>query len=128
MCVRLATQNTPRGSWEDLVKMLGEPMEECVAQNDLLSLHQALSFMRKRYIDSAGNSVIAAILDSMYEKTSTIMRRVLILPGRALKGLREQQLVVAAMNRGDAEEAEKLKRANIRSAIEDLHKFKLFIM
>lgn len=128
MCFRLATQNRPPESWSDLVEMFGAPLEELVAQNDIDSLHKALSFMRKRVIEAAENSVATNMLDGIYEKTSTVMRRALILPGRAMKGLKEHQLVLAAMRRGDAAEAERLKRANIRSAIEDMHRFKSFIM
>lgn len=108
--------------------MFGAPLEELVEKNDIDSLHKALSFMRRRVIEAADNSIATTMLDGIYEKSSTVMRRALILPGRAMKGLKEHQLVLAAMRAGDAAEAERLKRANIRSAVEDLHRFKSFIM
>jgi DNA-binding GntR family transcriptional regulator len=53
---------------------------------------------------------------------------VLILPGRASKGLSEHQAVLVAMRGGDAAEAERLKRANIRSAINDLKRYQHYVL
>jgi DNA-binding GntR family transcriptional regulator len=56
------------------------------------------------------------------------MRRVQILPERARKGLLEHRAFLAAMRKGDAEEAERLRRENIRSAIGDLKRYQHFIL
>lgn len=127
LCVRLATQNTPRESWEDLVQLFGKPMEEKLRNGEIEQYEKAYTAMRNRIIEAANNPVLQGMLDSIYEKTRVIMRRVLILPGRAEKGLKEHRAVLAAMRRGDAFEAERLKRANIRSAIEDLKRYQHFV-
>ena len=128
LCVRLATENVPSESWTDLVKLFGPPMERLVAAGDIDTYDKALTQMRQRVIEAARNPVLAGMLDSIYEKTRTIMRRVLILPDRAAKGLSEHQAVLAAMRRGDAADAERLKRANIRSAINELKRYQHFVL
>jgi DNA-binding GntR family transcriptional regulator len=128
ICVRLATENAPPESWDDLVRLFGKPMEKLVAAGDIDAYDKALRQMRQRVIAAARNPVLAGMLDSIYEKTRTIMRRVLILPERASKGLAEHQAVLAAMRRGEAAEAERLKRANIRSAINDLKRYQSFVL
>jgi len=128
LCVRLATQNVPPESWDDLIELFGEPMEALVEAGDIDAYEKGYSEMRRRVIEAARNPVLVGMLDSIYEKTRTIMRRVLILPGRAAKGLKEHRAVLAAMRRGDADEAERLKRANIRSAIEDLKRYQHYVL
>ncbi|MEI6722946.1 MAG: hypothetical protein WCO67_19455, partial [Betaproteobacteria bacterium] len=68
------------------------------------------------------------VLDSILEKTRVMMRRVQILPGRAARGLREQRAFLAAMRAGNADEAERLRRENIRSAIRDLRRYQSFVI
>jgi DNA-binding GntR family transcriptional regulator len=84
--------------------------------------------LRQRIIEAARNVVVAQMLDSIYEKTNVIIRRIIILPGRAEVGLREHQAVLAAMRRGDAAEAEQLKRQNLRSAKETLMRFRSYVL
>lgn len=127
LCFRLATQNVPPETWDELVKLFGKPLERMVAAGDINGYQQAYSQMRGRVIDAAGNQILVGMLDSVYEKTRIIMRRVMILPGRVAKGLKENQAVLAAMRRGDAYEAERLKRANIRSAIDDLKRYQDYV-
>lgn len=127
LCVRLATEKSPPESWEDLVRSFGKPIDELLRDGDIESYAEAYAAMRWRIIDAAQNPVLSGMLDSIYEKTRVIMRRVMILPGRAEKGLQEHRAVLAAMRRGDPAEAERLKRANIRSAIEDLKRYKHFV-
>jgi len=57
-----------------------------------------------------------------------MMRRVQILPGRAARGLSEQRAFLAAMRAGNADEAERLRRENIRSAIRDLRRYQSFVI
>jgi DNA-binding GntR family transcriptional regulator len=128
LCHRLATNNASPETWDDLVELFGAPMEKLVAAGDIDTYDKALAQMRRRVIEAARNPVLAGMLDSVYEKTRTIMRRVLILPGRASKGLSEHQAVLVAMRGGDAAEAERLKRANIRSAINDLKRYQHYVL
>jgi DNA-binding GntR family transcriptional regulator len=130
MCVRLATLNTPPESWQDMVELFGKngAMEKYLNAGDLETFFAHYEKLRKRIIEAAGNRVIAAMLDSIHEKTRIIMRRVQILPERAKKGLLEHRAFLAAMRKGDAEGAERLRRENIRSAIRDLERYQSFVL
>ena len=59
--------------------------------------------LRQRIIECRAQPVVVAqMLDSIYEKTNVVIRRIVILPGRAESGLREHRAVLAAMRAGDA--------------------------
>ena len=62
------------------------------------------------------------MLDSIYEKTQVLIRRILILPGRAEIGRQQHVAMLEAMCRGDAELAERLRRESLRSAQESPRK------
>lgn len=130
MCVRLATQKNAPEVWQDWVEMLREdgPMERMLKAGDLDSYFTNYERLRRHIIDAARNPVLNAMLDSILEKTQVIMRRVQILPGRAAQGLAEHRACVAAMRAGNADEAEQLRRANIRSAVLALERFRKFII
>ena len=83
---------------------------------------------RRRIIDWAHNPVAARMLDSIYEKTNVVIRRIIILPGRAEEGLAEHRAVVAAMRAGDGETAERLKRLNLQNAKETLRRFQKYVL
>jgi DNA-binding GntR family transcriptional regulator len=128
LCVRLATQNAPPPSWQDLVDHFQGPMATYVREGNFDAFIAGYERLRQRTIDAAGNAVVAQMLDSIYEKTNVLIRRIIILPGRAEVGLREHQAVIAAMRRGDAAEAEQLKRMNLRSAKETLMRFRNYVL
>jgi DNA-binding GntR family transcriptional regulator len=77
---------------------------------------------------AANNPVLTNMLDMVYEKTQAIIRRILILPGRASIGLMEHQAVLDAMRSGDADLAEQLRRQNIRSAKDALRRYESFVL
>lgn len=128
LCVRLATQNVPPESWQDLVELFDQPMEERVKQGDFEAFLAGYERFRRRAIEAAANPVVAGMLDSIYEKTQVIIRRIIILPGRAEQGLKEHRAVLAAMRRGDAIEAERLRRENMRSARDYLKRYQSFVL
>jgi DNA-binding GntR family transcriptional regulator len=128
LAARLATQNMPPEHWQDLVDLFGMPMEDHVRRNDLESYVAALALFRRRTHDAARNPVLREMLDSIHDKTGAIIRRIAILPGRAQQGLQEHRAVLAAMRRGDAAEAERLKRENIRSGVEWLRRYRSFVL
>lgn len=130
MAVRLATQKAPPETWQEWVDKLeaGGAMEKLLEKGDVEGYFLAYEGLRRRIIEAAENPVLAGMLDSILEKTRVIMRRVQILPGRAAAGLAEHRAFVAAMRAGDAERAEQLRRANIRSAIQTLKRFQNFIL
>lgn len=130
MCVRLATQKTPPERWQEWVDMLREegPMEKMLEAGDLDGYFLNYERLHRHIIDAADNPVLAAMLDSILEKTRVIMQRVQILPGRAAAGLAEHRACVTAMRAGDADKAEQLRRANIRSAIAALKRLRSFVV
>jgi DNA-binding GntR family transcriptional regulator len=128
LCARLATQNVPPESWQDLVDHFHGPMTKYVREGDFDAFIVGYEHLRQRIIEAARNVVVAQMLDSIYEKTNVVIRRIIILPGRAEVGLREHQAVLAAMRRGDAAEAEQLKRRNLRSAKETLMRFRNYVL
>jgi len=128
LCVRLAVERVKPQSWQDLVRLFGRPMEAIVNRGEFEKYIVNLDQLRSRMIEAAGNAVLADMLDSINDKTREIQRRIIILPGRAAEGLQQHRAVLAAMRKGDALEAEKLRRANIRSSREYLERFRSFVL
>ncbi|MEK7435273.1 MAG: GntR family transcriptional regulator [Pseudomonadota bacterium] len=128
LCARLASLNTSPESWQDMVDMFEGPMGEFVKQNDYESFLAGYGMFRRRLIEAAANPILAGMLDSIYEKTQAIIRRIIILPGRAQHGLSEHRAVLAAMRRGDADEAERLRRVNMRSGKDYLKRYQSFVL
>jgi DNA-binding GntR family transcriptional regulator len=128
LCVRRAVQNTPPAAWNDLVALFGKPMERHVKNGEFEDYIAKLEILRRRTMEAANNRVLADMLDSINDKTREIMRRIIILPGRAAEGLKQHRAVLAAMRKGDAAMAEKLKRENIRSSREFLERYQGFIL
>ena len=128
LCARLATENVPPESWQDLVDHFQVPMAKYVRDGDFDTYIAGYERLRERIVEAARNVVVAQMLDSIYEKTNVVIRRIIILPGRAETGLREHQAVLAAMRRGDPAEAERLKRQNLRSAKETLMRFRNYVL
>jgi DNA-binding GntR family transcriptional regulator len=126
--VRLATQNAPRESWQDLLDDFRGPMRKMLQQGDLDAYTAGYDRFRRRTIEAAANPLLAEMLDSIFEKTQVLIRRILILPGRADTGLREHIAVLDAMRRGDADEAERLRRANLRSARAYLERYQKYVL
>lgn len=128
LCARLATENVPPESWQDLVDHYNGPMPDFLKVGDFDSYVEGYNRLRQRTIAAAGNPIAAQMLDSIYERTNFVIRRIIILPGRAEAGLAQHRAVLAAMRRGDGVEAERLKRLNMRSAKEALNKFRNYVL
>lgn len=128
LCARLATQNTAPESWQDLLDLFSGPMTESVRKNDFDAFLAGYASFRQRLATAADNPVLTQMLDNIYEKTQVLIRRTIILPGRAEIGLREHRAVLQAMRKGDAEAAERLRRANMRSAKEYLRQFQKYVL
>ncbi|MSP95895.1 MAG: GntR family transcriptional regulator [Betaproteobacteria bacterium] len=128
LCVRLATQNVPNRSWQDLLTLFKGPMQAYVAKADFDAFLAGYAQFRARSIEAARNPVLAQMLDSIYEKTQVLIRRIIILPERARQGLREHVAVLEAMRRGDAQSAERLRRANMRSAKAWLQRYQKYVL
>jgi DNA-binding GntR family transcriptional regulator len=128
LCVRSATENAPPETWQEFVDLFGTPMETFVAAGDFDAFLAGYESFRRKFIECARNPVAAQMLDSIYEKTHVVIRRIVILPNRAQTGLSEHRTTVAAMRAGDAEEAERLKRANLEGAKDYLRRFQKYVL
>jgi DNA-binding GntR family transcriptional regulator len=128
LCVRLATQNAPNESWQDLLDLFKGPMQGFVEKSDFDAFLTGYAQFRARSIEAAQNPVLEQMLDSIYEKTQVLIRRIIILPGRARQGLREHVAVLQAMRHGNAEKAEALRRENMRSAKACLQNFQKYVL
>lgn len=128
LCVRLAVQNRPTERWDDLVELFGPELQAAVSRGDCEMLFEAIMTYRRRTQEAADNPTLNAFLESIYDKTQMIIRRTLILPGRAELSFKEHSAVVAAMRDGDAEKAETLKRENMRTAREFLERYRTFLL
>jgi DNA-binding GntR family transcriptional regulator len=130
MAARLATLNTPPESWQYWVDQFRPdgPMQKFVDQGEIEAYFSHYERLRGDIVTAAGNPVLTGMLDGIMEKTKVIVRRVQILPTRVGLALEEHRAIVGAMRAGDAEEAERLRRLNIRSAIATLKRFQQFII
>jgi len=128
LCVRQATQNVPPETWQEFVDLFGAPMDEFVRAGDFDAFLACYERFRNRFIECARNPVAAQLLDSIYEKTHVVIRRIVILPGRAQTDLEEHRATAAAMRFGNAQEAERLKRANLEGAKEYLRRFQKYVL
>ena len=128
LAVRLATLGNAPESWQDLIDAFGAPAEKAVLAGELETYSDLLATFRNRVIGACGSELVASLLDTMHERTAYLVRRLILVPGRALDGLREHRAVLEAMSRGDAEAAESLKRANIRAAKECFARYQRLIL
>ncbi|MGE0627279.1 MAG: GntR family transcriptional regulator [Hyphomicrobiaceae bacterium] len=128
LCVRLATQNVPPETWQEFVDLFDAPMEAWLDAGDFDTFLTGYERFRARVIECAGNPLAAQMLDSIYEKTKVLIRRIVILPGRARMGLGQHRATVAAMRAGNADEAERLKRENLEGAKEYLRRFRKYVL
>jgi DNA-binding GntR family transcriptional regulator len=126
--VRLATMKTSPSDWDSLIDLFGDALEKDVADNDLDAYMAAIAEFRARCIDAADNEVLRGLLDSIYDRIQGMTRRLVLVPGRALKGFHQHQEILHAMRSGDADLAESLKRNNIRSAQEWFQKYQKYLL
>jgi len=128
LCARLATENTKPESWQDLLEIYQGTIQKHVADGDLETYIEIQALLRQRMIEACNNALLIDHLDSLHDRTRMLIRRIVILPGRAELGCKEQHKMLKAMRAGDAVEAERLKRANIRSARDWLFRYKAFVL
>ncbi|MDB5774263.1 MAG: GntR family transcriptional regulator [Herbaspirillum sp.] len=128
LCARLAVQNSSPESWEDLVDLFNHDLEHAVCNGDCERMYLAVKTYRSRTIEAANNPTLSDFLTSIWDKTEVMIRRTLILPGRAEQSFSEHRAIIAAMRAGDAEKAEQLKRESMRTARQMLEKYKDFVL
>jgi DNA-binding GntR family transcriptional regulator len=128
LAARLATQNKPREYWKAELEHFKGPMKEHIARGEFDAYIERYEKFRRRIIEAAANPLLAEMLDNIYEKTQVLIRRTIILPGRAEVGRRQHVAMLEAMCRGDAAEAERLRRAGLRSARESVEQYQRYIL
>jgi DNA-binding GntR family transcriptional regulator len=128
LCVRLAVQNTSPESWQDLVDLFNPELEEAIRKGDCEKMYYAVKIYRTRTIEAADNPTLSDFLTSIWDKTEVMIRRTLILPGRAEKSFAEHCEIIAAMRAGEATKAEQLKIASMRAARQTLEKYQHFVL
>jgi DNA-binding GntR family transcriptional regulator len=128
LCARLATQTVPPESWQDLVDLFGDPTAALVEGGDLAGYLRNHETLRRRMLAAAGNPALAAALEPLHDRTGMVMRRLVLATGRAQDALLEHRAILAAMRRGDAAEAERLKRIQVRSARGALERYHPFVL
>jgi DNA-binding GntR family transcriptional regulator len=128
LCARLATQMSQPGDWDDFARKFGGPMARHVARGELFAYLETYEQFRESMIEAAQNPLLKDMLDSIHDKTRVLIRRIIILPGRAAQGLKEHRALLAAMRKGDADAAERLKRINIASSRDYLKRYKDFLL
>ena len=128
LAARLATEKAPGTKWKKELDLFRGPMKELVARNELDPYIERYEELRRLVIEAAANPMLSEMLDTIWEKTQVLIRRILILPGRAEFGRQQHVAMLEAMVRGNAEEAERLRRQGLRSAKAHLEKFQKYIL
>ena len=128
LAVRRATENGEPGSWSAMLEKFGSRAEEMIRAGELETYAELINTFRREIINRCDSPILTAMLDSLFERTGFLVRRLILVPGRALEGLQEHRGVLTAMNEGRADDAERLKRANIRNARECFRRYQKLVL
>ena len=128
LATRLATQNTPPEAWKDDLANFQGPLKDLIDRGELQEYIEHYERLRRKITEAARNPVLAEMMDTIFEKTQVLIRRIIILPGRAQVGRKQHVAMLQAMCRGDAGEAENIRRNGLRSARLALEKYQRFIL
>jgi len=128
LAVRLATENSSPEDWADLEKEINESWDDII-KNYQFEKHLELSIkFRNKIFDAAKNKELSDLTNNLFAIILIVQRRIAILPGRMKSSAEEQRQVLRAIIEGNASEAERLKRLNIKSGKEYLQKYKDWII
>ena len=128
LCARLATLHGQRERWQHALTHFKGPMVAHVAAGRLDDYIRDYEAFRTEMVEASANPVLREMLDSILERTQMLIRRIIILPGRAELGLAEHTAVLEAMVAGDADRAEALRRQNMRSARTFFERYQKYIL
>lgn len=128
LAARLAVIHASPAQWRTDLERFKGPMKTLVAKGDLDAYIAHYEDLRRRIITAAANPLLAEMLDSIFEKTQVLIRRIIILPGRAELGRRQHVAMLEAMCKGDATGAERLRREGLRTAKDALEKYQRYIL
>ncbi|HYW92233.1 MAG TPA: GntR family transcriptional regulator [Gammaproteobacteria bacterium] len=127
LCVREATRNAPRETWEEARSWFGAEAEAAVKRGRIDVYESVLNRYRALIIDAADNNILRDIMDGLYDRIRVLVRRLLLVPDRAMIGIHEHRAILDAMCRDDPEEAERLARENLRSARRSIELYRRFL-
>lgn len=122
LCTHLATEN-PAAKWQDIADLFNQPLEKQIKSGDMKEYRSAFELLRVRTLRAAQNPVVENMLDSIYDQTHRISNLIIVLPGRAERGLKEHRSLLAAMCARNAGRAELLKKQIIRHGKEALIRY-----
>ena len=125
---RLAAERAPDDAWDALSTRFGPDMEVALKSGDFDRYLEGLEALHRAMIEHAGNVILADMLDLIYDKTRVILRRVIILPGRAELGLKLHRELLQALARRDADGAERAMRDILTSARAFLEKYQSYVI
>lgn len=128
LAVRLAIRNSSAEDWTEMVALMGEPFERSLAAGDIDTHVAIIERFRGKLTEMARNPVLADMLDRLYDRIRTTMRRVALLPGRAQAGMEQYRKVLDAILRGDEDMAEQAFRALNRSARDFMVRYKDYVI
>ena len=123
-----AAQKTRPEDWVGLQREFGEPCERIVKNLQFEEYLLLITKFRQLMVERAQSKELSKLIDSIYVKIRIVQRRVTILPNRIQKGMLEHREVLKAIMEGDPDKAEAMKRRNLKSAQEDLKKYKTWIL
>lgn len=127
LCARLATERTQRGDWDDLEALFAGPVTEAVRDGRFDEYAAYTELLDRRMHAAAANPVLLELLGLLADRVAVLARRSILLPKRAEDGLAMYRELIAAVNRGDADEAARLKQLNLRRARDTLLKYESFV-
>ncbi len=128
LAARLAAEKTRPEQWRDMEIEFGEPFEQIVKNQMFEEYLDLIALFRKRMVEVAQNEELSKLIDSLYAKIRIVQRRIAILPGRIQVAIEEHRQVLRAILAGDPDEAEKMKRLNLKNAREWLEKYKKWVL
>ena len=128
LATRLATQNTPPEAWKEELARFQGPLKDLIDRGELQEYIEHYERLRRKITEAARNPVLAEMMDTIFEKTQVLIRRIIILPGRAEVGRKQHVAMLQAMCRGDAAQAEAIRRNGLNSAKLALEKYQRFIL
>jgi DNA-binding GntR family transcriptional regulator len=127
LIARLAAERAPDGAWDVLKTSFGEPVGDAIASGQLDVYWRFIDEMQAAMILHAGNSVLTELTSLLADRSAVLARRSVFLPGRAQEGLRLHREVIWALADRRGEDAERLKRQNLRDARNRLLKYANYV-
>ena len=128
LLARMASERAPDGTWDDLLDLFGEPATDAVERQDVEAYSVMLDQLSERTVAMAGNSILSDLQLRLNDRIAILSRRALYLPGRMKAGLVGHRAVLSAMAERRPDDAERLKRDNLRAARETLLAFDAFVL